>query len=157
FILVIYLLILIRLTIFKFCIVIFSNPLNSYQYNLFGLKGIINIVPFKETLKLLNNGASSTIGPNINIVLDMMYFLPLGFLMPLLFEKYNNFLRIVFISMIISIVIEIIQLFTILSVCDIDDIIFNVIGAVIGLICFKVFERIVINFKGKIVFLKIRY
>src|SRR3712207_5242261 len=55
-ILVIYFLILIRLTIFKFSIIMISSPLNSYQYTFLGVDGIINIIPFKETVNILRDG-----------------------------------------------------------------------------------------------------
>ncbi|MEG2787572.1 MAG: VanZ family protein [Romboutsia sp.] len=156
-ILILYLLILIRLTIFKFCIVIFSNPLNSYQYSILGVKGIINIVPFKEIVNLFNSESAYSFVNIKHIILNVVYFLPLGFLIPLLFEKYNDFLKVIVISASISIAIEIAQLFTILSVSDIDDIICNIIGSILGLICFKVFERLVIKFKCNSIFSKIRY
>ncbi|CEK38411.1 VanZ family protein [Paraclostridium sordellii] len=155
-ILVIYFLILIRLTIFKFSIIMISSPLNSYQYTFLGVDGIINIIPFKETVNILRDGIHNN-GIIKGIILNVIYFIPLGFLLPLLFKKINSFLKIILISTITSSLIEIIQLFTIFSVSNIDDVIFNIIGSAIGLICFKLFEKIVKKLNIEQVIEKIRY
>lgn len=155
-ILVIYFLILIRLTIFKFSIIMISSPLNSYQYTFLGVDGIINIIPFKETLNILRDGIHNNRIIK-GIILNVIYFIPLGFLLPLLFKKINSFLKIILISTITSSLIEIIQLFTIFSVSNIDDVIFNIIGSAIGLICFKLFEKIVKKLNIEQVIEKIRY
>ncbi|WP_270507380.1 VanZ family protein [Paraclostridium sordellii] len=155
-ILVIYFLILIRLTIFKFSIIMISSPLNSYQYTFLGVDGIINIIPFKETVNILRDGIHNNRIIK-GIILNVIYFIPLGFLLPLLFKKINNFLKIILISTITSSLIEIIQLFTIFSVSNIDDVIFNIIGSAIGLICFKLFEKIVKKLNIEQVVEKIRY
>ncbi|CEN75471.1 glycopeptide antibiotics resistance protein [[Clostridium] sordellii] len=155
-ILVIYFLILIRLTIFKFSIIMISSPLNSYQYTFLGVDGIINIIPFKETVNILRDGIHNNRIIK-GIILNVIYFIPLGFLLPLLFNKINSFLKIILISTITSSLIEIIQLFTIFSVSNIDDIIFNIIGSVIGLILFKLFEKIVKKLNIEQVIEKIRY
>ena len=155
-ILVIYFLILIRLTIFKFSIIMISSPLNSYQYTFLGVDGIINIIPFKETVNILRDGIHNN-GIIKGIIFNVIYFIPLGFLLPLLFKKINSFLKIILISTITSSLIEIIQLFTIFSVSNIDDVIFNIIGSAIGLICFKLFEKIVKKLNIEQVIEKIRY
>lgn len=155
-ILVIYFLILIRLTIFKFSIIMISSPLNSYQYTFLGVDGIINIIPFKETVNILRDGIHNNRIIK-GIILNVIYFIPLGFLLPLLFKKINRFLKIILISTITSSLIEIIQLFTIFSVSNIDDVIFNIIGSAIGLICFKLFEKIVKKLNIEQVIEKIRY
>lgn len=155
-ILVIYFLILIRLTIFKFSIIMISSPINSYQYTFLGVDGIINIIPFKETVNILRDGIHNNRIIK-GIILNVIYFIPLGFLLPLLFKKINSFLKIILISTITSSLIEIIQLFTIFSVSNIDDVIFNIIGSAIGLICFKLFEKIVKKLNIEQVIEKIRY
>ena len=155
-ILVIYFLILIRLTIFKFSIIMISSPLNSYQYTFLGVDGIINIIPFKETVNILRDEIHNNRIIK-GIILNVIYFIPLGFLLPLLFKKINSFLKIILISTITSSLIEIIQLFTIFSVSNIDDVIFNIIGSAIGLICFKLFEKIVKKLNIEQVIEKIRY
>ncbi|CEO34304.1 VanZ family protein [[Clostridium] sordellii] len=155
-ILVIYFLILIRLTIFKFSIIMISSPLNSYQYTFLGVDGIINIIPSKETVNILRDGIHNNRIIK-GIILNVIYFIPLGFLLPLLFKKINSFLKIILISTITSSLIEIIQLFTIFSVSNIDDVIFNIIGSAIGLICFKLFEKIVKKLNIEQVIEKIRY
>lgn len=95
--------------------------------------GLINLVPFKSTIRYLTEFDSY----NLDIVLmntlgNVIIFIPFGFLLPLLFKQINN-LKIastIFIKFIL--LIESLQLLTFTGVFDIDDIILNMLGALIG-------------------------
>ncbi|MBH0350192.1 VanZ family protein [Bacillus cereus] len=95
--------------------------------------GLINLVPFKSTIRYLTEFDSY----NLDIVLmntlgNVIIFIPFGFLLPLLFKQINN-VKIaskIFIKFIL--LIESLQLLTFTGVFDIDDIILNVLGALIG-------------------------
>lgn len=141
-----YFLLLLKLTVFKRGGIEFTNPLNSYSYKVFGIKGIINFVPFVETIKTLTDGHTPMSMPLLNIYGNVLAFMPLGFLIPLLFDRFNDFKRIFFLGVTSSFFIEFTQLFIAGNSCDIDDIIYNSSGAVLGWICFKVFEKIIDQF-----------
>ena len=95
--------------------------------------GLINLVPFKSTIRYLTEFDSY----NLDIVLmntlgNVIIFIPFGFLLPLLFKQINN-VKIaskIFIKFIL--LIESLQLLTFTGVFDIDDIILNMLGALIG-------------------------
>ncbi|MFS0820828.1 VanZ family protein [Bacillus sp. 1P02SD] len=77
----------------------------------------------------------------INIAGNIGVFVPFGIVLPILFPKLSNFLLflIAFILGIFS--LEVLQLFSKLGSFDVDDIILNTIGAVIGFILLKLLRR----------------
>ncbi len=141
----IYFLLLLNITIFKSSSISFRNPINSYEDKEYGISGIINFIPFVETIKTITDGHTPIINPLRNIFGNMLAFMPLGFFIPLLFSKYNNIKRIFLLGLISSLAIELVQLFVGYNITDIDDIIYNTIGAIFGLLCFKVFKYLVDN------------
>lgn len=68
----------------------------------------------------------------INLAGNIVMFIPLGFLLPCLWSRLRPFGR--FLPAIVAIIvgIEPIQLFTLLGSYDIDDLLLNTIGSVIG-------------------------
>ena len=73
-----------------------------------------------------------------NVIGNFVWFVPLGTLVPALFERQRNFWRVVWIGTMVSCSIEILQYILCTGVTDIDDIILNAIGAGIGYIVFKI-------------------
>lgn len=67
----------------------------------------------------------------LQIILNVFLFLPLGFLLPLVFSRIRKWYTIILISGLTSLLMEILQYFSGRSM-DINDIIFNIIGAIIG-------------------------
>lgn len=66
------------------------------------------------------------------LLLNTLMFVPLGFLLPLVFKgKFNNFRSVLAVSFSATFLTEFIQLFT-LRGTDIDDIITNTLGGVLG-------------------------
>ncbi|WP_052807339.1 VanZ family protein [Risungbinella massiliensis] len=70
-----------------------------------------------------------------NILLqNIAMFIPFGILLPLLFKKLDSFKWVLAIVFFFSLGIELLLYSTSLFLFDIDDIIFNSLGAVIGFI-----------------------
>ena len=63
---------------------------------------------------------------------NILWFLPLGILLPLIYPKFRNFKIMLLTTLAISLLIELSQWFLSTGVSDIDDIIFNVMGGIIG-------------------------
>ena len=96
----------------------------------------LNLIPFR-TLRLfadlLNSGVRSHITiAVINLGGNIIMFIPLGFLLPKVFPKLSSLPRVLLTTAIIITIVEIIQLFTLVGSCDIDDLILNVIGSAMG-------------------------
>lgn len=152
FIFFVYFLFLLLLTMFKGGRIEFSNQFNSYMYREQGLLGIINIVPIKDTINTFMHSETGLRNSLRNVIGNILVFMPLGFFIPLLFEKLNNFKKVFKIGFLSSLAIELCQLFVNSNVCDIDDVIYNTLGAVVGFICYRTFEMIMIkiNLKNKL-------
>lgn len=144
-----YFLLLLNITIFKASSISFRNPLNSYVYKKYGISGIINFIPFIETIKTMTDGHTPIINPLRNIFGNILAFMPLGFFIPLLFSKYNNVKKIFILGLTSSLCIEIVQLFVGYNITDIDDLIYNTTGAMLGLLCFKLLKKIIRLNKSK--------
>lgn len=95
----------------------------------------INLIPFQS------DGI-------MTYVLNIIMFLPLGFLIPLIWKQYRNSLKILLIGFGFSLSIEICQLFNRRNT-DIDDLIMNTLGAVAGYFIWKLTKRLFRNINQK--------
>ena len=95
----------------------------------------INLVPFRMILAFLRNFSIITF--MINIMGNILMFIPLGFFPPLLWPRWNSASRIFAIGLALPLFIETAQLFLGRST-DIDDIILNLLGVFCGYLLFKV-------------------
>ena len=152
FIFFVYFLFLLLLTIFKGGRIEFSNQFNSFMYREHGLLGIINVVPIKETINTFMHSETGMRNSLRNVIGNILVFMPLGFFIPLLFDKFNNLKKVLKVGCLSSLAIELSQLFVGSNVCDIDDVIYNTLGALAGFICYKTFETIIkkVNLKNKL-------
>lgn len=81
------------------------------------------------------------------VVENILLFIPYGLLFPLAVPRYRSFLSVLLIGLDTSLVIECLQLITARGFFQLDDILTNTLGMVIGYGVFKVFWRI--GKKGK--------
>lgn len=98
--------------------------------------GHLNLVPFR-TLRLfaglLDSGIRSYIRMAvINLGGNIIMFIPLGFLLPRVFFRITSLPQVLFTTIVLITLVELMQLFTLVGSCDIDDLILNVLGAAIG-------------------------
>ncbi|MEF9919852.1 MAG: VanZ family protein [Erysipelotrichaceae bacterium] len=87
----------------------------------------INLVPLIETFSLYENDKIVFL---YNIFGNMIWFMPMGFGISKLIKC--SFSKCVLFALICSITIEGLQWAFLVGTCDIDDVIFNTIGAMIG-------------------------
>ena len=66
-----------------------------------------------------------------NTLLNILLFVPLGFLLPAIWEEYDSLKKVLLIGLGLSFMIEILQIFT-FRLTDIDDLITNTAGAILG-------------------------
>lgn len=98
--------------------------------------GGVNYIPFKEIFRY-NFGSSLFYR---NVFGNMLLFLPYGFFIGYFIDT-KKFRYIFILSLISSLSIEITQL-AIGRVFDIDDVILNVVGALLGFLLFRLFDKI---------------
>lgn len=100
---------------------------------------VINLQPLTETIKL--QYGQSIIDFVYNFYGNILWFIPFGLLQPLLQKRRPHFLTTVLLGMLLSFSIETLQFFLATGVADIDDLIFNTCGAVIGYWLYWLFLR----------------
>lgn len=88
----------------------------------------INLIPFRD-------------GISLGMILNVVMFMPLGFLLPLLWKEYQSLVRTAIIGFCFSCGIEFCQLFN-RRVSDVDDLLMNTLGAILGWLIWIVFSRI---------------
>lgn len=78
-----------------------------------------------------------------NIILNIMLFVPLGFLLPLGAVSFQKFWKTYGAGLVITLVIELLQLVLKRGIFEFDDIFNNVLGTMIGYGCFAILRVIV--------------
>jgi len=89
-----------------------------------------------------------------NIILNIFLFVPLGFLLPMGIKKLRVFWKIYLVGFLLTLGIETLQLLLRRGVFELDDILNNTTGAMIGYGCFAVFMLLLSLIKGKQKYLK---
>ena len=77
-----------------------------------------------------------------NTILNIILFIPLGMMLPFLWKKYNALRETLFFGFSMSLAIELLQILT-YRVTDINDLIANTIGAVLGYFVFRIISCII--------------
>ncbi len=108
-----------------------------------------NLVPFKEILRYLRyGGILGTRAVVINLLGNVIAFLPFGVLLPLLFRPFRRIWRTVLLSFVFSALVECTQLIFHVGCFDVDDMILNTLGGLAGFLLFLAGMRISIRRTG---------
>ncbi len=111
---------------------------DEYRYNLVLFNEIKRFWSMKEAY-----GWGITV---VNLLGNIVCFMPFGFLLPTISKKKNNnnFIVNIFIvtcfTFLFSTVVETVQLVTKVGAFDVDDIFLNTIGGILGYIVFKILK-----------------
>ncbi|MGV3488416.1 MAG: VanZ family protein, partial [Tuberibacillus sp.] len=98
-----------------------------------------NIIPFKTILYyFLNPEGLHFMIIYDNLIGNLLVFMPLGFIVAFYFIKMRRIGRILIMSLCSTFMVEITQLLTNLGTFDIDDMILNTLGGLMGYICFLI-------------------
>lgn len=116
------------LTEWKYCLSLNKSIFNPH----------INLVPFMDGLEITS-------------ILNIILFMPLGFLLPALWEKYRNLWAAFYYGLFFSLIIEIGQLFVRYRATDINDLIMNTIGTICGWVIFHTVKKTFRKFANKTV------
>jgi glycopeptide antibiotics resistance protein len=101
--------------------------------------GPANLIPFKTILPYLL-GKNGALIAAINIVGNILALVPLGFMVPFVYSKID-WKKIVLLAVIAGLMIEITQVILHIGIFDIDDVILNALGVIIGFWLFKLFSK----------------
>lgn len=82
-----------------------------------------------------------------NIIGNIIIFVPLGLFLPILIGKFRkDIIALLLVSFIISFIFELVQLlFPIFGSFDVDDLLLNILGALIGYFAFRLSRKLYRN------------
>ena len=109
-----------------------------------------NLIPFHEIGRYIRYADQLGMGIVLmNLLGNILLFVPFGFLVPLFWRKEEHHpLIIILMGCLFSAVVEVIQLQTGLGSCDVDDVILNTLGTVLGYLLFRL---------GNLIYRRIKY
>ena len=117
-----------------------TGEMKDYHYNLVLFKEIMRFWNYRDQLGIFSVFA--------NLAGNILIFIPFGFFMPVASE-HRNFFVTVMDTLLFSLMIEVIQLFTKVGCFDVDDLLLNTIGGVVGYIIFMISNVIRRNYVKK--------
>lgn len=116
------------------------TPSDAYKYSLEPLKEIRRFIKYHRQL-----GWKTVV---LNLVGNVVAFAPFGFVLPII-SRYKAFFQVFFISLEFSLVVEIIQLVSKVGSFDVDDILLNTLGGILGYLLFEISYRFLFRHRGK--------
>lgn len=106
----------------------------------------VNVIPLKQIID--NFKAAYAYNTHLairsftyNVLGNVIWFIPMGFLLPIIGKTFD-FKMTLGIGFVASLWIELIQYVLVVGICDVDDMIFNTLGCLIGYCCYKVAKYI---------------
>lgn len=136
-----YCLVLIKVILFKYPLsmmeMMINNPSNTIERNLQGG----NFIPFNTIIYYISGEQSFRIAIE-NILGNMIAFAPLGLFIPIIYKNKKLFKKTVLIAFLTSLLFEIIQLFLGIGSFDVDDILLNISGALMGYMLYVIVVKL---------------
>lgn len=118
-----------------FCEQMGRVPGDEYRYSL---------VPFREIKRcVVHWRAMGLFNAVLNLVGNVLCFVPFGFVLPIMSSRQRGLFRITFLSFLASSLVELIQLVSKVGSCDVDDIILNTLGGFLGYLAFWIGLRVI--------------
>lgn len=105
----------------------------TYHYNLVLFKEIKRFIIYWEQLGLVVVLA--------NLLGNVLIFVPFGMMIPFLSNHFKKFWSVLLLTFELTVLIELIQLVTRVGSCDVDDILLNTIGGILGYIGYVIAVR----------------
>ncbi len=119
-----------------------SEPYNQQLMNNYNLEPFSTFWLFYDLTLNFQNDLSLSAFAFVNLVGNVVMFIPLGIFPPYLCKKLNNFFAYILFIFLLILSIELLQWVTLLGRFDVDDIILNVIGGLIGFVSFSIFKAV---------------
>lgn len=114
----------------------FVSELSIWDYARFQM----NLVPFRtitEYIKAIVDDSMNLDIPVTNLFGNLLMFFPWGMYLPLFWKRFKQWKRYLAVTLITLLVTEAVQLFMRLGSFDIDDLILNLAGAMLGFLMWK--------------------
>ena len=137
---VIYFILLIKVILFKYPLSMITSMMNNPNATLAVRLQGSNFIPFKTIIYYISGNEGFRIAI-ANIIGNIAAFIPLGFLLPIIFKRMRKLPKIILTSFSVSLLFEVIQLLIAIGSFDIDDILLNVFGSLIGYIFYNLISK----------------
>lgn len=136
---ILYLLLVIRLIVFKYPYAQLKAIVDTWEKGVI-LEGLdtANFTLFKTIRMYIDY--SYMLNSFENLVGNVVVFVPFGFLFPYVYKRGRNFLIMFFNVFLFVLGIEVFQLFSAFGAFDVDDILLNCAGAILGYLGYLIFE-----------------
>lgn len=137
---ILYVLIMIRLIVFKYPYSELKEIADTWQRNVI-LEGLdtANFTPFKTIQMYIRY--YERLNSFENLFGNILIFVPFGYLLPRAFRKYRNFFFFFGGTFFFVLGIEVFQLFSAFGAFDVDDLILNCFGGLIGYVIFLIMDK----------------
>lgn len=134
----IYILLLIWIVLFK-CNIYLSITNGYFEFKTLTLKERFDyyLIPF---IDYINNDSTQTFIKFKDGILNVFVFIPLGLYLSF-FIKNNKFIKVIIYTFLISLLFEIIQLFSLLGSFQTEDLILNTFSGLLGYIIYKIIYK----------------
>lgn len=134
----IYILLLIWIVLLK-CNIYLSITNGYFEFKTLTLKERFDyyLIPF---IDYINNDSTQTFIKFKDGILNVFVFIPLGLYLSF-FIKNNKFIKVIFYTFLISLLFEIIQLFSLLGSFQTEDLILNTFSGLLGYIIYKIIYK----------------
>lgn len=138
---VVYILLLFLVLLFKYPTTMVSDTIARWRAGEEVVRMEPQLVPFETVVQYVKNVHSLNDWFIKNLACNLIMFIPYGFLIPAFWKNvHHRGLKIVISGCILSIVIEVLQYITAFGQMDIDDVILNTLGVVIGYELFRLIK-----------------
>ena len=113
--------------------VFFSRGFRTQYSYMHYLRYFTNFIPFKTIVHYITLYKNGLQGLAIfNLLGNFVLFMPMGALLPCVFKRLDRFWKVTLCVLIMVISVEIMQFALRVGIIDVDDVIFNLSGAMIG-------------------------
>jgi glycopeptide antibiotics resistance protein len=109
-----------------------------------------NLIPFREIERYLRRGY--IIGGRLvflNLIGNVIGFMPFGFILPLISDRFRKWYMVFLCGFLLTLLVESVQLITGIGIFDVDDMILNTMGALLGYLVYLPAARIGRSIYGK--------
>jgi glycopeptide antibiotics resistance protein len=115
---------------------IFLGYITLFTYNYYVYGPSVNLVIF-DSIKLMMRSGNYWLFFK-NVIGNVLLFIPLGILLPVINKKMKNFFLMFVTGFYLSIFIELLQYTVAKRIFDIDDILLNTVGTILGFILYHI-------------------
>jgi glycopeptide antibiotics resistance protein len=122
-----------------------NEPYSSYQYNFTLFREIARYMQYRDKI-----GIEYFL---VNVVGNVAAFMPFGFFVPVLYREqrrekthrghyFRSFLFVTFLGFSMSLCVELVQLITKVGCFDVDDLVLNTSGVILGYILYYICRKL---------------